>query len=130
MRKLNTMHKAPPAIMALSQFKEALRKQWLLQKRLRLHATTPFASFPPQWKPAATPLPAAATSSASARMLTFNGTSRWLAAVLFGELIIWDFPCSVFIRKLQDPVLRIEDARLLLGGGAEVALHAEGEVAE
>ena len=35
-------------------------------------------------------------------MLTPDGTARWLGAVLFGELVLWDFPCSLFIKKLQE----------------------------
>ena len=59
-------------------------------------------------------LPASATASASARMLTSNGTARWLAAVLIGELIIWDFPCSFFIKKLRDPVLLTHHVGMLI----------------
>jgi hypothetical protein len=47
-------------------------------------------------------------------MLTSNGTARWLAAVLIGELIIWDFPCSFFIKKLRDPVLLAHHVGMLM----------------
>ena len=45
--------------------------------------------------------PAAATGTAAARILVRDGSSLWLGAVLFGELLLWDFPCSIFIKKLQ-----------------------------
>ena len=49
--------------------------------------------------------PSAATASAAARVLVADGTARWLSAMLLGELLLWDFPCSVFIPKLQVPVI-------------------------
>ena len=49
--------------------------------------------------------PAASTSTAAARLLVPDGTARWLGAMLFGELLLWDFPCSLFIKKLQVPVI-------------------------
>jgi len=57
--------------------------------------------------------PAAATASSAARLLVPDGTSRWLGAVLFGELLIWDFPCSIFIKKLQEPVMLAHHIGLL-----------------
>jgi hypothetical protein len=49
--------------------------------------------------------PSAATASAAARVLVADGTARWLSAMLLGELLLWDFPCSLFIPKLQVPVI-------------------------
>ena len=49
--------------------------------------------------------PSAATASAVARVLVADGTARWLSAMLLGELLLWDFPCSLFIPKLQVPVI-------------------------
>uniref|UniRef100_A0A7S4HL97 TLC domain-containing protein n=1 Tax=Prymnesium polylepis TaxID=72548 RepID=A0A7S4HL97_9EUKA len=57
--------------------------------------------------------PSAATATATARMLVPNGTARWLSAVILGELVIWDFPCSLFIKKLQEPVMLAHHVGLL-----------------
>lgn len=57
--------------------------------------------------------PAAATASATSRMLVADGTSRWLGAVLFGELLLWDFPCSIFIKLLREPVMLAHHVGLL-----------------
>ena len=57
--------------------------------------------------------PAAATASAASRMLVADGTARWLGAVLFGELLLWDFPCSIFIKLLREPVMLAHHVGLL-----------------
>ena len=49
--------------------------------------------------------PLAATGSSAARVLVADGTARWLSAMLLGELLMWDFPCSLFVPKLQVPVI-------------------------
>lgn len=49
--------------------------------------------------------PAADAATGVARMLSPSGTSRWLAAVLLGELLLWDFPCALFIKKLREPIM-------------------------
>ena len=57
--------------------------------------------------------PTAATASAWSRLLVADGTARWLGAMLFGELVLWDFPCSLFIAKLREPVMLAHHVGLL-----------------
>ena len=40
-------------------------------------------------------------ASAHDRLLAPNGTARWLAAVMAGQLVIWDIPCSLFMKSLR-----------------------------
>eukprot|EP00966_Prymnesium_polylepis_P037228 864366-Prymnesium_polylepis.1 len=49
--------------------------------------------------------PNAATATAASRVLAPDGTARWLAAMLFGELVLWDFPCALFVAKLREPIM-------------------------
>ena len=39
----------------------------------------------------------------AARFLTPDGTTRFLAAMLFGELVLWDLPCAIWIKQLRRP---------------------------
>jgi len=55
----------------------------------------------------------AAAVTASARLLAPNGTARWLAAVLLGELLLWDYPCALFIKKLRAPVMLVHHAGMV-----------------
>jgi hypothetical protein len=50
-------------------------------------------------------VPGAIGTTAASRLLVNNGTVRWLAAVLLGELLIWDFPCALFIKQLRGAVI-------------------------
>ena len=50
-------------------------------------------------------VPGAVGPTAAARMLAPNGTVRWLAAILLGKLLIWDFPCAFFIKKVRSAVI-------------------------
>ena len=50
-------------------------------------------------------VPGAVGPTAAARMLAPNGTVRWLAAILLGKLMIWDFPCAFFIKKVRSAVI-------------------------
>jgi hypothetical protein len=47
--------------------------------------------------------PAAWAGSGSSRFLLDNGVTRFLAAMLFGELILWDLPCAIWIKQLRRP---------------------------
>eukprot|EP00962_Isochrysis_galbana_P047338 scaffold19286_cov146-Isochrysis_galbana.AAC.1 len=47
--------------------------------------------------------PAAWAGSSASRFLVDNGTTRFLAAMLFGELILWDLPCAIWIKQLRRP---------------------------
>ena len=66
--------------------------------------------------------PAAATASATSRMLVADGTARWLGAMLFGELVLWDFPCSIFIKLLREPVMLAHHVGLLATAGLALRL--------
>ena len=46
--------------------------------------------------------PAVGATSAS-RLLAPDGTVRFLAAVVFGTLVMWDLPCAVFIKRIRKP---------------------------
>ena len=52
-------------------------------------------------------VPGAVGPAAAARMLAPNGTVRWLAAILLGKLLIWDFPCAFFIKKVRSAVILV-----------------------
>lgn len=39
--------------------------------------------------------------TASGRLLQSNGTARWLASVLGGELVLWDLPVGLFVSQLR-----------------------------
>jgi len=47
--------------------------------------------------------PGAWPATAEGRLLTANGASRVLCAILFGELVLWDLPCTLWISKLRRP---------------------------
>lgn len=49
-------------------------------------------------------LPAAAFS-AKELLLAPDSTVRFLAAVVFGSLVLWDLPCAIFIKRLRAPDL-------------------------
>ena len=64
-----------------------------------------------------------ALAGGSAGLLTVNATTRWLAAVLLGELLLWDIPSAVWI-----PALRRKDMLLHHVGMAVVAYLAVSAV--
>ena len=47
--------------------------------------------------------PAPWMGSGASRFLLDNGTTRFLAAMLFGELVLWDLPCAIWIKELRRP---------------------------
>ena len=59
--------------------------------------------------------PARWPADAAAAMLVPDGTIRWIGAVLFGELILWDLPSTFWIKKLQKPDLIIHHVGLAIG---------------
>ena len=60
-----------------------------------------FMLFPPCVGCAAWISPAVAAADAAARLLVPIGTTRFLAAMLFGALVVWDLPCSLLVPKLR-----------------------------
>ena len=58
---------------------------------------TLWCSSPSSALPASSPL--SRRPDHAARMLAPNGTVRWLAAILLGKLMIWDFPCASSSRR-------------------------------
>jgi len=47
--------------------------------------------------------PAAWAGTAATRFLADCGTTRFLGAMLFGELVLWDLPCALWIKQLRRP---------------------------
>ena len=47
--------------------------------------------------------PSAWAGDAGSRFLLADGTTRFLAAMLFGELVLWDLPCAIWIKPLRRP---------------------------
>jgi hypothetical protein len=47
--------------------------------------------------------PTAWAGDAASRFLLTDGTTRFLAAMLFGELVLWDLPCAIWIKALRRP---------------------------
>ena len=43
------------------------------------------------------------TGDAASRFLLADGTTRFLAAMIFGELVMWDLPCAIWIKALRRP---------------------------
>ncbi len=45
-------------------------------------------------------------STAFARIFEPDSTSRWLSAIAFGELVLWDIPCgTILVPSLRDPLM-------------------------
>ena len=59
--------------------------------------------------------PATWPADAATAMLQADGTVRFLGAVLFGELLLWDLPCAIWIKKLRRPDLLIHHIGLAIG---------------
>lgn len=47
--------------------------------------------------------PAGWAGDGASRFLEPNDTTRFLAAMLFGELVLWDLPCAIWIKELRRP---------------------------
>lgn len=59
--------------------------------------------------------PANWPGSAATAMSAANGTVRFIGAVLFGELLLWDIPCAIWIKKLRRPDLLAHHIGLAVG---------------
>ena len=38
-------------------------------------------------------------------MYNQNATARWMSAVILGEMVFWDIPCSLLVPSLKDPLM-------------------------
>jgi len=59
--------------------------------------------------------PARWPADAATAMLKGDGTARFLGAVLFGELVLWDLPCAIWIPKLRRLDFLLHHAFLAIG---------------
>ena len=55
----------------------------------------------------------------ASRFLSSDGTTRFLAAMLFGELVMWDLPCAIWVKQLRRPDMLIHHVAM-----AAVAFNA------
>jgi hypothetical protein len=59
--------------------------------------------------------PARWPADAAAAMLVPDGTIRFLGALLFGELVLWDLPSALFVPRLRRPDMLLHHAALAIG---------------
>jgi len=59
--------------------------------------------------------PSSWPADATTAMLVPDGTIRFLGAVLFGELLIWDLPSAIFVPRLRRPDMLLHHAALAAG---------------
>lgn len=68
--------------------------------------------------------PAAWPANAAGALLVPNGTSRFLGAVLLGELLAWDIPCGLLIKKLRKPDMLVHHVLMAFGPAYNAVFHA------
>ena len=61
------------------------------------------------------------STSAASRVLDTSGTVRFLAAAIFGELLLWDLPTAAFVKKLRRPDMIVHHVAMLVVAGLVVA---------